>query len=66
MPDVTTSLQWLVGSSMIIGAIMGTMADLAGVSTVSPAYFAVAIAAGAATLPTSTGPFCLLRKRLPL
>jgi len=66
MTDVTTPLQWIVGSILIVGAVIGTIADLAGVPTVSPAYFAVAIAAGAATLPTSTGPLCLIRKRLRL
>lgn len=66
MTDVTTSFQWIVGSILIVGGVIGTIEDLASVPTVSPAYFAVAIAAGAATLPTPTGPLCLIRKRLNL
>jgi hypothetical protein len=57
-------LRYAVAALLIGSGIVGTVADLAGIETVTPAYFAVAIGAGAAAIPGSWSPVCWLRSRV--
>ncbi|WP_049923038.1 hypothetical protein [Halopiger djelfimassiliensis] len=66
MGDAIDAVRYAGAFVLIGGGIAGTVAPLVGIETVSPAYFAVAIAAGAGALPESTAVWCRLRKRLPV
>ena len=54
-------LRYAVAALLIGSGIVGTVA---GIETVTPAYFAVAIGAGAAAIPGSWSPVCWLRSRV--
>ncbi|MBB6646799.1 hypothetical protein [Halobellus ruber] len=58
------TLQYIVATLLIGGGIVGVLADLVGVETVPPAYFAVAIGAGSAAMPGSWSPVCWVRSQL--
>jgi len=49
---------------MVLAGVGGAVADLLGFETISPAYFAVLIAAGSAALPEGSLELCRLRERL--
>jgi hypothetical protein len=58
------ALQRAVATVLVGGGLVGIAADLAGVETVPPAYFAVAIGTGSAAMPGSWSPGCWLRSRI--
>lgn len=64
MVEVTNALRWIVGTALIVAALIGVVADVAGRPTLDPALYAVAIAAGSATLPASESVVCRIRQRL--
>lgn len=64
MPSPTTTLRVVVGTALVAGGLLGTAAASLGVETVSPAYFAAAIAAGAGALGDGTPGLCAVRRRL--
>lgn len=66
MVDTSELLRYTAGFVLIAGGIAGTAADLMGIETISPAYFAAAIAAGAAALPEAGRSLCHVRNRLPV
>lgn len=55
----------LPGLAMVLAGVGGAVADLLGVETIPPAYFAVLIGAGSAALPGGSLGLCHLRDRLP-
>ncbi|SEQ57040.1 hypothetical protein [Natrinema salaciae] len=66
MERVSELLRYAAGLVLIAGGIVGTIASLMGIETISPAYFAVAIAAGAGALPEAERALCRIRSRLPV
>lgn len=66
MTDIARFLRYAAAFALLGWGLGGTAAALLGVETLSPAYFGVAIAAGATALPESHGPLCRLRSRLPV
>ncbi|WP_276273686.1 hypothetical protein [Haloarcula litorea] len=65
MPSPTTALRVVVGSALVAGGLLGTAGALLGFETISPAYFAAAIAAGAGALGGGTPGLCAVRRRRP-
>jgi hypothetical protein len=65
MTDANVTLGDVVGMALIVGGLVGTVAALLGAETISPAYFAVAIAAGSAELSGAVG-LCHLREYVPV
>jgi len=66
MVDRSQLLQYAAGLVLMGGAAVGTGADLLGIETISPAYFAAAFAAGAAALPEAEQSWCRVRDRFPV
>lgn len=66
MTDVYTALRYAAASVLIGGGLLGTVAALLGIETISAAYFAAAIAAGAGALPESGERCRRIRNRLPV
>jgi hypothetical protein len=66
MPRKRVAIRSLVSIALVVGGIAGTIGDLVGLETISPAYFAVLIALGAALFPESEQVSCRLRNQLPI
>ena len=58
-------LRYAVAALLIGSGIVRTASALSSIEPVPPAYFAVAIGAGAAAIPASWSPVCWLRSRVP-